>query len=201
VRLNRVVVALDAIGNALILQLLCFVFSLPVVTLLPAAAALQRQLQDLRAGHPTGAASFAREFRRTWRASWPLGVVAPLVAIGFAVALPFWFAVQPPLGWVGSGILAFLLGLACGWLINLLWAAEALRDGDWRAWSRAGFVHLAGHALRSLWGVLLLGCWLVVLLNFPALALVGSGLVPALIVHFTVTERDRPPGYVEETAL
>lgn len=193
-RLNRVVIALDAIGNALVLQLLFFLFSIPVVTMLPAAAALQRQFQDLRDGYPTGAASFAREFRRTWRASWPLGIVVPLVAIGFAFALPFWFAVGPPIGWLATGMLAFLLGLACGWFINVLWAAQALRDGDWRTWLRAGFAHLAGHALRSLWGVLLLGCWLVLLVYHPTLALVGSGLVPVLIVHFVVTTRDRLSG-------
>jgi len=47
-------------------------------------------------------------------------------------------------------------------------------------------IGLVQHPLRSLWAVLLLLTWFALLAQVPTLALVGAGLVPALIVRLTL---------------
>lgn len=183
IRPLRVVALLDTVGNALILQLAFVVFSLPIVTALPAAVALQRQLSDLHSGERTGFVPFAKEFMRSWRASWPLGIALPLVATGFAAAIPFWYSAAFPFSRVGLGFVVCLLGLAGGSYLNVLRAAEIARDARWRQWLAIGFEQLVRHALRSLCALIAFFAWLVTLAYVPTLILVGSGIVPALIAR------------------
>jgi hypothetical protein len=184
-----IVALLDTVGNALILQLAFLAFSVPIVTAFPAAVALQRQLADQQRGQRTGFGTFGREFVRSWRSSWQLGILAPIVAIGFVVAIPFWYSASFPFARAGLGVLVCLLGLACGVYLNVLRAAEAARPSRWPDWLATGFGHLVRHPLRSLWGLVLLFAWLVTLAYVPTLVLVGSGLMPALIVRYSLTPR------------
>lgn len=179
----RIISALDTVGNALILQLAFLVCALPVVTAVPAAITLQRQLADLRAGERTGPRTFAREFARVWRQSAALGAIGALVAAGFAVAIPFWYSATGPAGRVALAVVVALLGLACGYYLTLLRTADLHRDTAWREWLRPAFAHLALRPLRALWGMAMLGTWLVVLGFVPTLLLVGAGIVPAVIVR------------------
>jgi len=183
-RQARVVALIDTVGTALILQLAFVAFALPIVTTAPAAVALQRQLADLQRGERAGFAPFAREFARSWRASWPLGIAAAAVTAGFAAGIPFWYAATFPFARVGLGLLVCLLGLAGALYLNVLSAAEVMRAARWRRWLDAGFDHLARNPLRSLSALIVLGAWLVALAYAPTLVLVGSGLVPALIARY-----------------
>ena len=183
IRRLRVVALLDTLGNALILQLAFVVFSIPIITTVPAAVALQWQLADLHVGRRTGFVQFAKEFSTSWRASWQLGVLAPLVATGFAAAIPFWYSAPSPFARVGLGFLVCLLGLAGSFYLNVLRAAELARGERWRRWSAIASEQLVRHSLRSLRGLIVFFAWLVVLAYVPTLLLVGSGIVPALIVR------------------
>lgn len=181
--------ALTALGDALILQLTFFILSIPLVTAAPAAVALQRQLSALREGEVTGVLPLLREFRRAWRQSWTLGVLVAAIAAGFTVAIPFWFSTGAWFGLAGVSFLVALLGLASACYLNLLLAADVHRQEDWHAWLATGFVHLASHPMRSAWAMLQLITWLALLVSLPALAVIGTGLVPALIIRTTLDVR------------
>jgi hypothetical protein len=196
VRQNRLIGVLDAVGSALILQLTFLLFSIPVVTIFGAAVALQRQLVALRAGEKTGVGGFFGEFRTVWRSSWPIGIALPIVVVGFDIALPFWIAVPAPLGWIGAGALAFVLGLAAGFYLSLLRIAQTSRPTTVAAWLSAAWAQLVLHGLRMLWGVILLACWLAFERQFLVIAPIGAGLVPALIVMLTLGDRRRAPAQV-----
>jgi uncharacterized membrane protein YesL len=185
----RVASVLTALGDALILQLTFLILSIPLVTAAPAAVALQRQLSALREGEITGVLPLLREFRRAWHQSWPLGVLVTSTAAGFTVAIPFWFSTGEWFGLAGVAFLVALLGLASAYYLNLLHAADVHRQEDWRSWMTTAFVHLAGHPLRSAWAMLQLITWLALLISLPALAVIGTGLVPALIVRTTLDFR------------
>jgi hypothetical protein len=186
----RVVSMLDTVGNALILQLAFLAFSIPLVTALPAAVALQRQLADLQLGERTGFGPFGKEFVRSWKSSWQLAIVALIAAIAFLVAIPFWYSASFPFSRAGLGFLVCLLGLAGSLYLNILRAAEVARQARWPDWLAIGFGHLVGHPLRSLCGLVLLFAWLVTLAYVPTLVLVGSGIVPAMIVRYALTPRE-----------
>lgn len=186
IRPLRVVALLDTFGNALILQLAFVVFSIPIITTVPAAVALQRQLADLHTGRRTGFVPFAKEFITSWRASWPLGILAALVAGGFAAAIPFWYSAASPFARVGLGFLVCLLGLAGGCYLNVLRAAEVASEERWRQWLATAFEQMIRHSLRSLCGLIVFFAWLVTLAYVPTLLLVGSGIVPALIVRYVL---------------
>jgi hypothetical protein len=179
----------DTVGSALLAQLMFFVFAVPVVTALPAAVAMQRQLSDHAAGEKIGVMSFAREFARAWRSAWVLGIVAPVVVIGFAVSILFWYSQGTTASAFAFGFLVCLAGLTCAFYLVLLWASDRDRPDGWRTWCGAALSALLRRAPRILWALVLMIAWLTLAAFAIPLLLVGSGLVPALIVYFTLTER------------
>jgi hypothetical protein len=188
----RIIPWLDTLGNALLLQLLFLAFSLPVVTAAPAAIALQRQFHDLCRGEKTGMRTYAREFVSAWRAVWPIGIVFPLVAIGFSVGIPFWYSSGSWLGTSAMIVLICLAGLALAFWLAFLWAADRDRTPSrsaWRAWATAAAAALFQRSGRLLWGLVLLVTWLALAAYFLPALLVGAGLAPAAIVFWTLSER------------
>ncbi|WP_049579307.1 DUF624 domain-containing protein [Streptomyces sp. SBT349] len=182
----RITSGLTTLGNALILQLAFLLCALPLVTYAPSAIALQRQLGDAREGRATGFGSFAREFRRAWRQGWALGVTVLAVGAGFLVGIPFWFAVDAWFGLAAMAVLVALLGVASAFFLNVLHASERLRESNWRTWLAPAFGGLATAPLAGLWAMVQFLTWLVLMAFLPALAVVGAGLIPALIVRFTL---------------
>ncbi|WP_052852261.1 hypothetical protein [Streptomyces avicenniae] len=182
----RITSALTTVGNALILQLTFLVCALPLVTYGPAAVALQRQLAEQRDGRVTGVGSYLREFRAACREAWPLGVLVAAASLGFLAGIPFWYAVDGPPGAVGLVLLVALLGLAVACWLGLLQAAEQRRGTHWRTWLAPAAGHLATRPLHSAWAVVQFLTWLALMAFAPALVLVGAGLIPALIVHWTL---------------
>ncbi|MFF1879686.1 hypothetical protein [Leifsonia sp. NPDC058230] len=188
----RIISWLDTLGNALLLQLLFLAFSLPVITAAPAAIALQRQFRDLCQGEKTGMRSYALEFVSAWRAAWPIGILFPLAAVGFAVGIPFWYSSGSWLGTTAMVVLICLAGLALAFWLAFLWAADSDRATSrsaWRAWAAAAAAALVQRSGRVLWGLVLLVTWLALAAFFLPALLVGAGLAPAAIVYWTLSGR------------
>lgn len=144
----RITSALTTICNALILQLAFLLFAIPLVTVAPAAVALQRQLSDLRDGQPTGFVSFVREFRRTWRQTCGLGVLVPVITVGFLAGIPFWYSVHGWFGLLGLALLIFLLGMTSAFYLNLLDVSDRSRGTSWRTWLGPPFGQLDPPAVQ-----------------------------------------------------
>jgi hypothetical protein len=187
----RIIAAISTIGTALLLQVCFVVCALGVITAVPAAIALQRSLSDDRIGERVGILSYLRHFATAWRQSWPLGIVGALLTVGFVVGGLFWLSVHAPLGYVAVGTLSFLGGLAAATYLNLLSCSDRDRNQRWRPLLGQAREALFGRPLRSLGSVVALGAWYFVLASIPPLVLVGSGVVPALIVRYVI-EPPRP---------
>src|SRR3954449_3033594 len=82
--------ALTRLGEVLILQLLFLVASVPVVTVLPAAMALQRSLSEQLSGTPRPAATFVSHLSWTLRRFWLTGLLLVVGVVVGAVAWQFW---------------------------------------------------------------------------------------------------------------
>ncbi|MEV1006078.1 hypothetical protein [Streptomyces sp. NPDC049881] len=189
----RVTSALTTVGNALILQLTFLVCALPLVTYAPAAVALQRQLAEQRAGRVTGVGTYLREFRAACREAWPLGVLVAAASAGFLAGIPFWYAAGGWPGTAGLVVLVALLGLGTGWWLAVLQAAEERRGTHWRTWRAPAAALLAARPLHAALAVVQFLTWLALMGFAPALAIVGTGLVPALITRWTLTPGRRHP--------
>ncbi|MGG7507376.1 hypothetical protein [Plantibacter sp. YIM 135249] len=179
----KIIRGLDTIGNALILQLLFVVFSIPVVTAAPAAIALQRQWAASRAGEKTTMRGFAREFATAWRGSWGVGILFPIIIVGYVVSLLFWRATE---GFVGAVAFGLLLGLglaASAYYLALLVTVARVRDERWPVLLRLAMRELLVNVPRYIAALVVLIVWFVLVWLSLALLLVGSGIVPAATAH------------------
>lgn len=189
---SRAMSWLDKVGNLLILQLVFFACSIPLVTVIPAAVALQRSLADFRSGDQTGVVLFAREFKRAWRQSWALGLGGAALAIGLGVSIPFWYLSDSGAGWLAVGFLATLACVACAFYLGILRESEIQRNQGFRQWLLPAYQHVTAHPARAVGGVVLFVTWLAVLNYVPSVLFLSTGLAPAFIAHFALTPRTRP---------
>ena len=82
-RSARLLSVFEVAGDILLLQLLFVVASLPVVTMLPAALALQRSLgATFVEGRPRPAKVYWENFRWAMVRSWKVAVLLPLFELG-----------------------------------------------------------------------------------------------------------------------
>jgi hypothetical protein len=187
--------ALTWLGEVLILQLLFVVAALPIVTVLPAAVALQCSLDELlarRSGRPV--TTFVRNLGWSLRRFWLPGLLLVLGLVVGVVAFWFWSARPTPARWLAVGALAGL-GIAAGVGYLALLAAVTSRriivpDADRRAVVVVALDLLRSRAPQLAMAAVLTVGWLFVMMRLPTLALVGSGLVPALITWFFVGRAD-----------
>ena len=200
----RVLTALTLVGDVLLLQLSWLVASLPVVTAVPAAFALQRclteVLDDARAddapgdaGHggvgwrtgTGGGRGFFRRFVTALGRLWPLGVAAPVVLAAFAFSALFWISAEDPPRVIALAVLLPLGGLMLAVYLGMLGAATAHdeRTGV-RDLVRAGWRTVVLRPLRAAACIVLLVTWLLVLSRLPTLVLITSGVVPALAAYW-----------------
>src|SRR4051794_14606932 len=187
---------LTGIGEVLALQLLFVAASLPIVTALPAAAALQRSLYDRRSGHQGAYVSlFLGHFRWSTRRLWAAGLLLPLIYTIVVAAGLFWSGTATPLRWIGLGVVCAGAGLAGATYLAVL-AASATSPASARgiALWRDSLASLFAKPLRLALATGLSGFWIVLAVRFPSLLLVGSGLAPAAIVAWVVL-----PGPVTRT--
>lgn len=190
-RSARLLGVFETAGDILTLQLLFLVASLPVITIFPAALALQYSLGDIFVeGRPRPARLFRTNFIWAIRRTWKVAVLLPLLMILAAASLLFWLAAGGLAGVVALCILIPMYGvLVAGYVAVLASTLEATasRTGA-RGWdSIAGFrerLHKAWslaqrRAIPLALSVVVMVTWLLVLAKLPTLVLVGTGLVPA----------------------
>ncbi|WP_415854563.1 hypothetical protein [Sinomonas sp. G460-2] len=175
--------AATAAGEALLLQI-CFVLaSLPLVTVLPAAVALQRSLREVFVGHDRASAvRFGGHFVTALRQTWKIAVVQPAFALAAIVSAAFWASAGGVLSAVALSLLAAACGAATAAYLAFIAAAAILpptarpRRCAFAAWALA-----RRRPLRFAGAVVLSATWALLLARVPTLLLVGSGLVPAAL--------------------
>jgi hypothetical protein len=191
-RSARLLSVFEVAGDILLLQLLFVVASLPVVTMLPAALALQRSLgATFVEGRPRPAKVYWENFRWAMARSWKVAVLLPLFMIAAAASIFFWLAADGAVGSIALMILIPVYGMAVAGYVAVLAAVletssletSALDTGnamdgpgDWlrRAWSLA-----PDRAIPLALSVVVMATWFLLLAKLPTLVLVGTGLVPA----------------------
>ncbi|WP_394768547.1 hypothetical protein [Lacisediminihabitans sp.] len=180
---GRLFSATTIVGDLLLLHLYWLAVSAAIVTVLPASVALQRAIHDVLVERRSDTARvFFSRFGGSWRTYWVPGLVAPILAVMYVFSLLFWASAN---GWGRTAALALLLPLGgfafCAYLATLA-AAPTLPDGAGvRQTARRGWAVLARRPLAAAGCLVVMITWLLLLSRIPTLALVGLGLVPALL--------------------
>ena len=169
----------DAVGTGLVLQLSFLLAALPLVTIFPAAVALQRQWEDFRSGRVVGLRTYPREFILAVRQTWWLGLALPIIASAFIVGVLFWRNILSTTGGVATGILIGLGAVALAFYLALLTVAERRRGGSILPWfTEAGTVFLENIPRFAVATAVVVCTWLVASL-IPTLLIVTLGIIPA----------------------
>jgi len=186
-RTNTVVAKLSMIGDLLMLQLVFLVLSAGIVTLFPAAFALQRVLPDaISQDRPSLLRRYFREFLWTFRRFWLSGFGLYVGGIALAFGLAFW-------AYSGGAVRIFALAVlipVTGMIVGLYLSALAVlpeAEADTtnaKTLFRAANLFLLRRSLPVAGGVVGLFTWFALLSQVPTLFVVGSGLVPALIAYW-----------------
>jgi uncharacterized membrane protein YesL len=183
-----VVAAFDVTGEALLLQLLFVVISVPLVTMLPAAVALQRSFrQVILEDKPGTFRRFMSEFSWAWKRLALAGIATALLAVVAAFSILFWLSTPGALGTAALCVIIPLCGAAAGLYLALLAAAmEADNETSGRNLWEAALQLVLRRPLPLGGCVIGLATWGVLALRLPTLIPLGSGLVPALLAWLLV---------------
>ncbi|WP_285725453.1 hypothetical protein [Psychromicrobium xiongbiense] len=175
--------ALVIVGDVLWLQLLFVTASLLVVTMFPAAVALQRSLRELLLeGHPRPMAVFWRNLVWAWQRTWKVALLPPMVLVAAVVSLLFWLAANSVVGVVALCIVIPLYGVAlAAYLAVLASSTTAEREDSLRDWCAGARMLVRTRALPLALSIVVMGTWFLLLAQLPTLLLVGTGLVPAAL--------------------
>lgn len=181
VRSNRLLNAFVIAGDVLWLQLLFVVAALPIVTLFPAAVALQRSLREvLVEGRPKVTSVYWNNLLWALRQTWKVALLPPLFLAAAFVSLIFWLAADSAVGVAVLCFLAPLFGAALAGYVALLAASMAAnREDPLRSWYPAAFSLAKNRAIPLAVSIVVMATWFILLAKLPTLVLVGTGLVPA----------------------
>jgi uncharacterized membrane protein YesL len=170
-------------GDILWLQLLFVAASLPLVTVFPAAVALQRSLREvLLEGRSRPTAVYWRNLSWAWRRTWKAALLPPGFLAAAAVSLVFWLAANSAAGVVALCVLVPLYGVALAAYLAVLSSSMTSARGDsLRDWCAASWVLVKARPLPMALSVVVMGTWFLLLARLPTLLLVGTGLVPAAL--------------------
>lgn len=180
---TRALGILNSFGEVLVLQLCFAVASLGVVTILPAAIALQRGLDEVLAGSES--ASIRRFAVRIWqefRAYWRLSIAVPAGALVLIVGIFFWAAAADPMRLIALAFVLPIAGLALGLYVSGLAtfiSAPERTSGRRRialAWQR-----LCRQPLSVAACMVVMVTWFLLVSRLPTVGLIGSGIVPAFL--------------------
>ena len=188
---TRALGILNAVGDVLVLQLSFAVASIGIVTILPAAIALQRGLDEVLIGGES--ASIRRFAVRTWReflTYWRLSIAVPALALMLVVGTFFWAAAADPMRLIALAFLLPIAGLALGLYVSGL--ATFISSPD-RTSERAR-VALAWQRLRKqplsvAACVVVMVTWFLLMSRLPTMGLIGSGIVPAFLAVWLLRGR------------
>jgi len=185
-RTNAVLAKLTVVGDLLLLQLTFLVISAGIITLFPAAFALQRVLPEAIAQDRGGLMrlyfrEFGWAFKRFWLSGFGLYVGGVLLAFGLA----FWANAHGPVRVFALAILIPLTGMIMGlYLSGLAVLRDAGSDATMKTLFRQANLFLLRRSLPVAGGVILLLTWFALASQVPTLLVIGSGLVPALIAYW-----------------
>lgn len=185
-RTNAVMAKLTMIGDLLMLQLVFLVLSIPIVTLFPAAFAMQRALPDaIRQDRPSLLRYYLRQFVWAFKRFWLIGLVLYIGGIALAFGLSFWAYSDGAVRIFALAVLIPLTGMIVGlYLSALAVLPEAGDETTTKSLFRAANLFLLRRSLPVAGGVIGLFTWFALLSRLPTLFVVGSGLVPALIGYW-----------------
>jgi len=185
-RSGTVMAKLSMVGDLLALQLLFLLCSLGVVSLVPAAFALQRVLPDAIGQEHAGLARrFWQQLRWAFRRFWLAGLGLYVGSLALAFGIAFWFSTGGPIRVLALAVLLPLTGLVVGlYLSALAVLPQAGDDATPRSLFRAANLFLLKRSLAVAGGVIGLATWLLLLARLPTLFIVGSCLVPALLAYW-----------------
>ena len=173
------------IGNLLIAQLLFFCCSLTVVLMVPAAVALQQTVQAILTDQENAVTrTFVSKLRPAIRRFWLIGLAVDVLIVVVAVSLFFWASVQSPIAVVGLVALAVVSGLLLGGYLCLLAESTRRTTTTTRELLSAAGRRMQSQPLLTGGGVVIMITWFLLLTKLPTLAVIGTGLIPALIAFW-----------------
>lgn len=180
---TRTLGILTSFGEVLLLQLCFAVASLGVVTVLPAAIALQRGLEEvLVGGESASVRRFAANVWQESRAYWRLSIAVPAGALVLIVGVFFWAAAADPARLIALAFVLPIAGLALGLYVSGLAtfiSAPEPTSGRRRialAWQR-----LRRQPLSAAACMVVMVTWFLLVSRLPTVGLIGSGIVPAFL--------------------
>ncbi|TDD46338.1 DUF624 domain-containing protein [Kribbella antibiotica] len=185
-RTNSVLAKLTVVGDLLLLQLTFLVISAGIITLFPAAFALQRVLPEAISQERTGMMRmFFREFKWAFKRFWLSGFGLYFGGVMLAFGLAFWANATGPARIFALVILIPLTGMIIGlYLSGLAVLRDAGDDASMKTVFRQANLFLLRRSLPVAGGVVGLLTWFALASQVPTLLVVGSGLVPALIAYW-----------------
>jgi uncharacterized membrane protein YesL len=190
-RTNVVMSKLSLVGDLLMLQLVFLLLSVGIVTLFPAAFALQRVLPyAIGQEHPALMRRFFAEFKWCFKRFWLSGLALYFGGAALAFGLFFWASTNGPVRIFALAVLVPLTGMIVGlYLSALAVMPKAEDDATTRTVFRSANLFLLRRSLPVAGGVVGLATWFLVVGRLPTLFVIGSGLVPALLAYWI----SRPP--------
>jgi len=192
-RTNAVLAKLTVVGDLLLLQLTFLVLSAGIITLFPAAFALQRVLPEAISQERTGLLRlYFREFGWAFKRFWLSGFGLYLGGVMLAFGLAFWANAGGPVRIFALAVLIPLTGMIMGlYLSGLATLRDAGDDATMKTVFRQTNLFLLRRSLAVAGGVVMLLTWFALASQVPTLLVIGSGLVPALIGYWLSGGRRR----------
>jgi len=184
-RTSTVLGKLAVVGDLLMLQLVFVVISLGILTLFPAAFAMQRVVPDaISQEKPKLLRRFFHEFgwamKRFWLPAFGLWVGGVMLAFGIS----FWAYADGPVRIFALAVLIPLTGMILGlYLSGLAILPEAPETATFKSLFRSANLFLLRRPLPVAGGIVVLLTWFALASQLPTLLVVGSGLVPALTAY------------------
>lgn len=198
-RTTSVLSKLSVVGDLLMLQLVFLLISLGILTLFPAAFALQRVLPDaISQEKPKLMRRFFREFRWAMKQFWLSGFGLYVGGLMLAFGISFWAYAAGPARVFALLVLVPLTGLVLGlYLSGLAVLPAAATDATMKTLFRSANHFLLRKPIPVAGGVVVLLTWFALASQVPTLLVVGSGLVPAVTAYMlSRTRREKTSGDV-----
>lgn len=185
-RTNTVMAKLSTIGDLLMLQLVFLVLGFGIITLFPAAFALQRVLPDaISQDRPQLLRRYFKEFGWAMRRFWLTGFGLYAGGVMLAFGISFWAYSGGPVRVFALAILIPLTGMILGlYLSGLAVLPDAPETATMKTVFRSANLFLLRRPIPVAGGVVVLLTWFALASQVPTLLVVGSGLVPALTAYW-----------------
>jgi len=176
---------LSTIGDLLMLQLVFLVLGFGIITLFPAAFALQRVLPDaISQDRPRLLRRYFKEFGWAMRRFWLTGFGLYAGGVLLAFGLSFWAYSGGAARVFALAVLIPLTGMILGlYLSGLAVLPDAPETATMKTVFRSANLFLLRRPIPVAGGVVVLLTWFALASQLPTLLVVGSGLVPALTAY------------------